>query len=101
MAKAMLNFNLKAAFSEYRHIFNNNMTRFNAFQNRLTVKSDTEQNIFIDFANVRKTCLLLRAINHKLRQQILYLLEKESRLTVTDIHIHLGIEQSDIQFHKE
>lgn len=36
----------------------------------------------------------IRAYNHKLRQQILQLLEKEGAMTVTEIFIKLRVEQS-------
>jgi DNA-binding transcriptional ArsR family regulator len=48
----------------------------------------------IDFLQVKKSSLILRAINHKLRQQILKLLEDQSKLTVTEIYIQLRLEQS-------
>lgn len=38
--------------------------------------------------------MILRAVNHKLRQQILLLLEKKGKLTVTDIYMKMCIEQS-------
>lgn len=60
----------------------------------LTIKNDKGENIFIDFNRIRKSSLILRAVNHKLRQQILQLLERESKLTVTDIYMKMAIEQS-------
>jgi ArsR family transcriptional regulator, virulence genes transcriptional regulator len=38
--------------------------------------------------------LVLRAVNHKLRQQILDLLEENEKMTVTDLYIKLRLEQS-------
>jgi predicted transcriptional regulator len=37
---------------------------------------------------------VLRAVNHDLRQKILYLLEKNGKLTVTQVYEALGIDQS-------
>ena len=37
---------------------------------------------------------LLRAVNHKLRQSIVQLLEENKRLTVTEIYVKLRLEQS-------
>jgi len=48
----------------------------------------------IDFLQVKKAALILRALNHKLRQQMLKLLEESGRLTVTEIYIRLRREQS-------
>lgn len=48
----------------------------------------------LDYTAVRKAALILRAVNHKLRQQILELLEENEKSTVTDLYIRLRIEQS-------
>lgn len=51
-------------------------------------------NIELDYAELRKAVLVLRAVNHKLRQSIIDLLEENNRMTVTDIYIKLRLEQS-------
>jgi DNA-binding transcriptional ArsR family regulator len=43
---------------------------------------------------LRKALLVLRAVNHKLRQQIIALLEENEKMTVTDLYIKLRLEQS-------
>lgn len=48
----------------------------------------------VDLLNVKKASLVLRAINHKLRQQILKLIDEQSKITVTEIYIKLRLEQS-------
>jgi len=48
----------------------------------------------LDYAELRKAVLVLRAINHKLRQRVINLLEENQRMTVTDIYIKLRLEQS-------
>lgn len=55
-------------------------------------KGDKE--IHLDYADLRKAVLVLRAVNHKLRQRIIDLLEESESLTVTDIYIKLRLEQS-------
>lgn len=50
--------------------------------------------IKLDYAELRKAVLVLRAINHKLRQRIIALLEEGEQMTVTDIYIKLRLEQS-------
>lgn len=50
--------------------------------------------IQLDYAELRKAVLVLRAINHKLRQRIIELLEKNDSLAVTDIYVKLRLEQS-------
>ena len=48
----------------------------------------------IDFINLKKAAMILRALNHKLRQQIIKLLDDNKKLTVTEIYIQLRLEQS-------
>ena len=48
----------------------------------------------VDFLNLKKGALILRALNHKLRQQIVKLLEENKRMNVTDIYVKLRLEQS-------
>ncbi|QES89957.1 ArsR/SmtB family transcription factor [Rhizosphaericola mali] len=53
-------------------------------------KSETS----IDFIQLKKAALTLRALNHKLRLQIIKLIDEKQKLTVTEIYIKLRIEQS-------
>lgn len=48
----------------------------------------------IDLLSMKKAALVLRAINHKLRQQILKLIDDQIKITVTDIYVRLRLEQS-------
>ena len=48
----------------------------------------------IDYHNVKKAALVLRALNHKLRQQIIKTIHENKRLTVTELYIKLRLEQS-------
>ena len=48
----------------------------------------------LDLINLKKAAVILRAINHKLRQQMLRLLDEHKRLTVTELYIQLRLEQS-------
>jgi len=48
----------------------------------------------LDLMNLKKAAVILRAVNHKLRQQMLRLLDEHKRLTVTELYIHLRLEQS-------
>ncbi len=53
-----------------------------------------QQEIQLDYAELRKAVLVLRAINHKLRQRMINLLEENGSMTVTDIYVKLRLEQS-------
>jgi len=48
----------------------------------------------IDFLQTKKAALILRAMNHKLRQQMLRLLDENKKMTVTELYIKLRLEQS-------
>jgi DNA-binding transcriptional ArsR family regulator len=52
----------------------------------------------LNYDNVRKVSLVLRALNHKLRQQIIELIQTQTdnghKPTVTDLYILLRLEQS-------
>ena len=52
------------------------------------------ESISIDYAHIKKAAAIIRAINHKLRQEILELLNENKRMTVTDIYVKLRLEQS-------
>jgi DNA-binding transcriptional ArsR family regulator len=48
----------------------------------------------IDYTSAKSAAMTLRAINHKLRQQIVSLLDENKRMNVTDIYVKLRLEQS-------
>ncbi len=50
--------------------------------------------IELNYVDLRKAVLVLRAVNHRLRQRVIDLLEEHATMTVTDIYIKLRIEQS-------
>ena len=48
----------------------------------------------VDLLSVKKAALVLRALNHKLRQQIMRLIDEHGKMTVTEIYTKLRLEQS-------
>jgi DNA-binding transcriptional ArsR family regulator len=62
----------------------------------LTLNTPTEsgESLKVDLLNVKKAALILRAVNHKLRQQILKLIDEQGKITVTEIYVKLRLEQS-------
>lgn len=48
----------------------------------------------INYLSIKKAALVLRALNHKLRQQMIRLLEENRRMTVTELYVQLRLEQS-------
>ena len=63
--------------------------------NEMTEKTiTTDKELKIDVLQLKKAALILRAINHKLRQQILRLIQQKEKITVTEIYVKLRLEQS-------
>lgn len=48
----------------------------------------------IDPIQLKKAALIFRAINHKLRQQIIKFINQNGKITVTQIYVKLRLEQS-------
>ncbi len=68
-------------------------------ENQSNEQIDSSENVNtetlkINFHNLKKAALVLRALNHKLRQQILALIETEKKITVTEIYVRMRLEQS-------
>jgi DNA-binding transcriptional ArsR family regulator len=55
---------------------------------------NTKTGVKIDFIHLKKAALILRALNHKLRQQMVKLIDENKRMTVTEIYVKLRLEQS-------
>lgn len=60
----------------------------------LNAPADNGTGLKVDLLNVKKAALILRAVNHKLRQQILKLIDEQGKITVTEIYVKLRLEQS-------
>lgn len=50
--------------------------------------------LHVDVVQLKKAALVLRSINHKLRQQMLKLIYEHGKMTVTEIYVKLRLEQS-------
>ena len=48
----------------------------------------------INILEIRKAAIIFRAINHKLRQDMLTLIHKAGRITVTELYRKMNLEQS-------
>ena len=59
-----------------------------------SAKFSAESSVNVDYHALKKAALVLRALNHKLRQQLLKLIEEEKKITVTEIYVRLRLEQS-------
>lgn len=55
---------------------------------------DGNEIVKVDLINIKKAALILRAVNHKLRQQILRQIDESGKITVTELYVKLRLEQS-------
>jgi DNA-binding transcriptional ArsR family regulator len=53
-----------------------------------------KEELKIDAIQLKKAALVFRAINHKLRQQIIKFINQNGKITVTQIYVKLRLEQS-------
>ena len=60
----------------------------------LNAASENGAELKVDLLNIKKAALVLRAVNHKLRQQILKQIDEQGRMTVTELYVKLRLEQS-------
>ena len=66
----------------------------NSYSLTIVPAAENIPEIKIDTLRIKKASIVLRAINHKLRQVILKLIGERSNITVTEIFQHLHLEQS-------
>ena len=71
----------------------------NAAQTIIIKDPKSQEEITIDFLRMKKAALILRAINHKLRLQIIKLIQENEKITVTEIYVKLRLEQSVVSQH--
>ncbi len=57
-------------------------------------RNEGENTLNINYYNVKKASLVLRSLNHKLRQQIIKIINDSNKLAVTEIYVRLRLEQS-------
>jgi DNA-binding transcriptional ArsR family regulator len=66
----------------------------------LVINSREEnESLKLDFLRLKKAAMILRALNHKLRQQLLRLIDEQQKITVTEIYVNLRLEQSVVSQH--
>ncbi|MBS1730050.1 MAG: helix-turn-helix transcriptional regulator [Bacteroidetes bacterium] len=67
---------------------------YNHTYHMILTDKDNQREIKIDFLQTKKVAIILRSLNHKLRQQIIKLLDHQEKMTVTEIYVQLRLEQS-------
>lgn len=73
---------------------NNTPAQFLIIENKAS-----SENLKLDFLRLKKAAMILRALNHKLRQQLLKLIDENQKITVTEIYVNLRLEQSVVSQH--
>ncbi len=63
-------------------------------QNDTIILKKGSSDILLNYTELKNAVLVLRAVNHPLRQSIIDLLDENGLMTVTDIYIKLRLEQS-------
>ena len=63
------------------------------------VKDNGKDQIRLDYGNLRRAVLTLRALNHPLRKKMVTMIEAKQKMTVTEIYNILNIEQSVVSQH--
>jgi DNA-binding transcriptional ArsR family regulator len=71
-------------------LLNNN----NNGNTNVSAENSNSEPLKVDLLNVKKAAMILRAVNHKLRQQILKQIDESGRITVTELYVKLRLEQS-------
>ena len=56
--------------------------------------SASEPELIIDTLDIKKSAIILRAVNHKLRQVMLKYIGEKGQVTVTELFEHLLLEQA-------
>ncbi len=60
----------------------------------ITPPADEEANSLLNYYHVKTAAAILRALNNKLRQQIVKAIAENKKITVTELYIKLRLEQS-------
>lgn len=60
----------------------------------LSEGKNSKSHLAVDLLALKKSAMVLRALNHKLRQQILRLVADNGSMPVTEIYVKLRLEQS-------
>ena len=66
----------------------------NSYSLTIIPASESEQELTIDTLDIKKSAIILRAVNHKLRQVMLKFIGEKGQVTVTEIFEHLLLEQA-------
>ena len=76
------------------YIFVSPVKRVSMINETIETSPAVNAELKIDVIQLKKAALILRAVNHKLRQQILKLIHQHEKMTVTEIYVKLRLEQS-------
>jgi len=63
------------------------------------LEEEGQLNFPLDYAGIRKTLILLRSVNHKVRQRIIEIIGQGKKIVVTDICNEINLDQSAVSQH--
>lgn len=66
----------------------------NSYSLTVIPATDSEPELKIDTLDIKKSAIILRAVNHKLRQVMLKYIGEKGQVTVTELFEHLLLEQA-------
>ena len=66
----------------------------NSYSLTIIPATESEQELKIDTLDIKKSAIILRAVNHKLRQVMLKYIGEKGQVTVTELFEHLLLEQA-------
>ncbi len=66
---------------------------------QFSAQQESQEPVLLDTLALKKATLVLRAVNHKLRQQILKTIDAAGKITVTDLYSKLLLDQSSASQH--
>ena len=66
----------------------------NSYSHTIIPATESGPELKIDTLDIKKAAIILRAVNHKLRQVILKFIGEKGQVTVTEIFEHLLLEQA-------
>ena len=66
----------------------------NSYTLTLIPATESEPELKIDTLDIKKSAIILRAVNHKLRQVMLKYIGEKGQVTVTELFEHLLLEQA-------
>lgn len=63
------------------------------------MRTKTKVNLKVDVQGIKKVALLVRALNHPVRQRMLKMMARRESIAVTTLHLKLNLSQGEVSMH--